>query len=312
MTCDAVTKAIPLYYYGEVAPDAEDAIEEHLESCAQCREEWGRQKSLAATLDRHELAPPPELLAECRHDLARAIYREEAPAVRRSASDPWGLFREAFHSLWHPGIRFRQPAGAVALIALGFFAARFTGTWPAGASFAGFATPDAMVSSIRSVQPDNTGRVQIALDETRRRVISGRLDDHNIQRLLMAAAREQDNPGVRVESVELLKDRGSSAAVRGVLLEAVTHDPNPGVRLKALEGLKSFASDAEVRKTLAQVLLKDQNAGVRIQAIDLLIANQDAATVSTLQTLIGKEDNNYIRMRCQNALRNMNASVGTF
>src|SRR5256885_15086852 len=114
----------------------------------------------------------------------------------------------------------------------------FTGSWPAGASLAGFATPDAMVSSIRSVQPDKTGSVQISLDETRRRVVSGRLDDHNIQRLLMAAAREQDNPGVRVESVELLKDRGSSAAVRTVLLEAVTRDPNPGVRLKALAGLK--------------------------------------------------------------------------
>jgi len=311
MNCDAVVKSIPLYFYGEVAPDAEDAIEEHLGSCAPCREEWERQKSLAAVLDRHVLAPPAALLAECRHDLARAIYREESPEVRRSASDPWGLFRDAFSSLWRPGIRFRQPAGAVALIALGFFAARFTGSWPAGASLAGF-TPDAMVSNIRSVQPDHAGSVQISLDETRRRVISGRLDDHNIQRLLMAAAREQDNPGVRVESVELLKGRGSSVAVRGVLLEAVTHDPNPGVRLKALEGLKSFAADADVRKTLAQVLLKDQNAGVRIQAIDLLIANQDAATVSTLQTLIGKEDNNYIRMRCQNALRNMNASVGTF
>jgi len=311
MNCDAVVKSIPFYFYGEVAPDAEDAIEEHIETCTPCREEWERQKALAAALDRHVLAPPPELLAECRHDLARAIYREESPEVHRSASDPWGLFREAFSSLWRPGIRFRQPAGAVALIALGFFAARFTGTWPAGASLAGL-TPDAMVSSIRSVQPDNAGSVQISLDETRRRVVSGRLDDHNIQRLLMAAAREQDNPGVRVESVELLKDRGSSAAVRSVLLEAVTHDPNPGVRLKALDGLKSFAADAEVRKTLAQVLLKDQNAGVRIQAIDLLIANRDAATVSTLQTLIGKEDNNYIRLRCQNALRNMNASVGTF
>lgn len=311
MNCDAVVKSIPFYFYGEVPPEVEDAIEEHLGACPPCHQEWERQQALASALDRHALAPPPELLAECRHDLARAIYREESPEVRRSASDPWGLFREAFTSLWRPGIRFRQPVGAVALIALGFFAARFTGTWPAAASLAGF-TPDAMVSSIRSVQPDNAGSVQISLDETRRRVVSGRLDDHNIQRLLMAAAREQDNPGVRVESVELLKDRGSSAAVRGVLLEAVTHDPNPGVRLKALEGLKSFAADAEVRKTLAQVLLKDQNAGVRIQAIDLLIANRDAATVSTLQTLIGKEDNNYIRLRCQNALRNMNASVGTF
>jgi len=82
--------------------------------------------------------------------------------------------------------------------------------------------------------------------------------------------------------------------------------------MKALEGLKSFSTDPEVRRTLAQVLLKDQNAGVRIQVIDLLIARQDAATIGVLQTLIGKEDNGYVRMRCQNALREMNASVGTF
>jgi hypothetical protein len=305
MTCDAVTKAIPLYHYGELAPDVEEGVEDHVQSCAACRAELARHKALAAALDSHTLAPSPELFTECRHDLARAIYREETPAVRRNASDPWGLFREAFRSMWHPGIRFGQPVGAVALLAMGFFAARFTGSFSP-------VTSEGIVSSIRSVQPDNTGRVQISLDETRRRVISGRLEDQNIRRLLLAAAREQDNPGVRVESVQLLKDQCSYAETRGVLLEAVLRDPNPGVRLKALEGLKSFSTDPEVRRSLAQVLLKDQNAGVRIQVIDLLIAHQDAATAGVLQTLIGKEDNNYVRMRCQNALRDMNASVGTF
>jgi hypothetical protein len=307
MTCDDVIRAIPLYHYGELEPEIEEGVEDHVESCDSCRAALARQKALAAALDRDELAPPPELLAECRHELVRAIYREETPAVRRNTSDPWGLFREAFRSMWHPGIRFAQPAGAVALVTLGFFAARFFPTGTIGEQ-----APDAIVSSIRSVQPDNTGRVQIALDETRRRVISGRVEDQNIRRLLVAAAREQDNPGVRVESVQLLKDQCSYAETRGVLLEAAMHDPNPGVRLKALEGLKSFSTDPEVRRTLAQVLLKDQNAGVRIQVIDLLIAHQDAATAGVLQTLIGKEDNNYVRMRCQNALRDMNASVGTF
>lgn len=311
MNCDEVTKALPLYYYGELEGEVEEGVEDHLQSCAPCQAELERQRALAAAVDRHALAPDSELLAECRHELARAIYREETPAVRRTASDPWGLFREAFRSLWHPGIRLAQPAGAVALLALGFFAARFTGGSFSGASFSSLA-PDSIISSIRSVQPDNTGRVQISLDETRRRVISGRLGDENIRRLLLAAAREQDNPGVRVESVGLLKDQSSSAETRGVLLEAVLHDPNPGVRLKALEGLKSFANDPEVRRTLAQVLLKDQNPGVRIQVIDLLITHQDAATIGVLQTLVSKEDNGYVRMRCQNALRDMNASLGTF
>jgi anti-sigma factor RsiW len=310
MTCDSVSKAIPLYYYGELEPAVEDGVEEHLQACAGCRDELERQRALAAELDRHRMVPPADLAAECRHELIRAIYREEVPAVRSRASDPWGLFREAFESLWRPGIRFTRPAGAVALVALGFFAARFIGSVPSGLSLAGVA-PD-VVSSVRSVQPDSAGRVQIAVDETHRRIVSGRLDDQNIQRLLMAASREQDNPGVRVESVELLKDRSASAEVRGALLEAVTSDDNPGVRLKALEGLKSFAGAAEVRKTLAQVLLEDDNPAVRIQVIDLLIAHKDDATVSVLQTLVGKEDNSYVRMRCQNALREMNASVGTF
>lgn len=310
MNCDAVTKALPLYYYGELAAEVEEGVEDHLQSCAACQAELERQRALAAALNTHAMAPEPVLLAECRHDLARAIYREAAPDARRKASDPWGLFREAFRSLWHPGIRIVQPAGALALLAIGFFGARFVPGF-SGANFAGLGT-DSIVSSIRSVQPDNTGRVQISLDETRRRVVSGRLDDQNIRRLLLAAAREQDNPGVRVESVGLLKDQCTFAETRGVLLEAVLHDPNPGVRMKALEGLKTFSTDPEVRRTLAQVLLKDQNAGVRIQVIDLLIARQDPATIGVLQTLIGKEDNGYVRMRCQNALREMNASVGTF
>lgn len=314
MTCDAVTKAVPLYYYGELAPDLEEAVEEHLAQCATCREELERQRAFAEALDTQEAPLPAGLVAECRHELARAIYREEAPPVRRNASDPWGQIREGLRSMWGGGIRFRQPAGAVALLAIGFLAARFTTFWPANTPthLASAFTPDAVVSSIRSVQPDDSGRVQIALDETHRRIVSGRVDDQNIRTLLLAATREQDNPGVRVESVELLKDHGGSEEIRRALLEAVTRDSNPGVRLKALEGLKRFAADPEVRSTLAQVLLKDQNPGVRIQVIDLLIANQDAATVRVLQTLIGKEDNNYVRMRCQNALREMNASVGTF
>ena len=309
MNCDAVTKALPLYYYGELTGEVEEGVEDHLQSCAACQAELERQRALAAALDSHALVPGSALLAECRHELVRAIYREEAPHARRAASDPWGLFREAFRSLWHPGIRFAQPAGALALLAIGFFAARFI---PGGSISADPLSTGSIVSSIRSVQPDNTGRVQISLDETRRRVVSGKLDDQNIRRLLLAAAREQDNPGVRVESVGLLKDQCTFAETRGVLLEAVLHDPNPGVRMKALEGLKSFSTDPDVRRTLAQVLLKDQNAGVRIQVIDLLIARQDAATIGVLQTLIGKEDNGYVRMRCQNALREMNASVGTF
>jgi hypothetical protein len=164
---------------------------------------------------------------------------------------------------------------------------------------------------VRSVEPDSSGRVQIAFDETRRRVVSGPTGDRDIQRLLLAAARE-DNPAVRVESVDLLKSRADSGEVRDALLNAVAHDSNAGVRLKALDGLKPLAGDPQVRKTLAQVLLADDNPAVRMQVVDLLVSQRDDSMVGVLQNLVQKEDNNYVRLKCEKALKDMNASIGTF
>ena len=100
------------------------------------------------------------------------------------------------------------------------------------------------------------------------------MNDGNIQRLLLAAAHE-DNPAVRVESVDLLRSQSGSTEVRDALLNVLSQDSNPGVRLKALEGLKPLAADAEVRKTLRRVLLTDDNVAVRMQVIDLLVAHRD-------------------------------------
>ena len=129
---------------------------------------------------------------------------------------------------------------------------------------------------------------------------------------MLAAARDENNDGLRVESIELLKGHTASADVRDALLTALRNDPNPGVRFKALDALKGMAAQPEVRKTLSYILQNDQNPGVRIQAIDLLTQHQDAAMVGMLQQLVAKESNSYVRQRCEKALEEMNASVGTF
>jgi HEAT repeat protein len=142
--------------------------------------------------------------------------------------------------------------------------------------------------------------------------LSGNLDDQSIRKLLLAAAKDPSDPGLRVESVDLLKGQPESTEIRRALLYALQHDANSGVRLKALDGLKGFAEDPETRKALTQVLLTDQNPGVRTQVIDLLIQHKNDNMVGVLQELMRKEDNGYIRMRCQRALNDMNASVETF
>ena len=312
MNCESVVKVIPLYYYGELPPDEEERVEQHLDECAACGREAERYRTLTVALDQRQLQPSPALLAECRHDLMRAVYRDETVTAAAPHHTPWSHFREGFFALF-PGLdRWRTPIGAMALLTLGFVSARFL-TVPMGR--AGVAE-EGMISAVRSVQPapagSPSGEVQIVVDQTQRRVLSGQVNDGNIQRLLLAAAHDENNPGVRVESIDVLKSHSDSSEIRSLLLNRLMHDPNAGVRLKALDGLKAFTNDPDVRKGLAQVLLADDNPGVRISAVDALTAHASDDVVGVLQNVVEKENNGYVRRRCEKALKDRNASVGTF
>ena len=313
MTCDSILKLIPLYYYGELTPDEEERVEEHTHACPACTADLARQRALAAALDSRQMLPRPMLLEDCRSDLMAAI-QGGAPRTEASAKGPWRLFLDAMSSSLGNMGRLRQPVGAMALIAIGFFAARLSNpsSSPSGSLLSSLASPtDDVYSTVRSVQPDNAGGVSISLDETRKRVVKGSMNDGNIQRLLLAAAHE-DNPAVRVESVDLLRSQSGSTEVRDTLINVLAQDSNPGVRLKALEGLKPLAADSEVRKTLRHVLLSDDNVAVRTLVIDLLVAHRDDNMVGMMQGLVQRENNNSVRLKLEKALRDMNASVGTF
>jgi hypothetical protein len=303
MTCDSIQRAIPLYLYGELPAEVEEDVEAHTAGCKECSKELEMQRDFARNLNEHELEPSLDLLVECRRTLAVELKKQEATSIPAGLAAVWNRI------FGFPVNNFRIPAGAIAIFALGWFAAR---TPQLNAVLPGNAQQAGLISTVRSIEPDRAGRILISVDDTQRRVISGGLDDEKIRAMLVAAMHEQSNPGVRVESVSVLKDMAGSLDVRNVLLEALQHDPNPGVRLKALEGLQQFGYDPSVRRTLTSVLMNDSNAGIRSQAIDLLTSRHDDSIVGLLQSLVRKDDNDYVRLRCVRALQEMNASVGSF
>lgn len=318
MKCDSISNLISLYYYGELTPVEEDQVEEHTANCAGCATELTRHRKMAAALDRRIAAVPAGLLQDCRADLMAAV-QGGAPRLAARPKGPWQLFLEALKSSFGSvngsswgGIR--QPLSATALIAIGFLIAKVTPNLPqmARGNFSAASVGGGDIfSTVRSVQAGSPGQVQISLDETRRRIVTGRIDDPDIQRYVEAAAREQ-NPAVRVESVELLNAQAGIPEVRDILLNLLANDPIDEVRLKALTKLRPFAGDPEVRKTLSQSLLVDHNPYVRMQVMDLLVTHRDDAMVGVLQNLMEREDNDAIRLKCEKALREMKASVGTF
>ncbi|HWD97570.1 MAG TPA: HEAT repeat domain-containing protein [Bryobacteraceae bacterium] len=301
MNCGEARNQIPFYCYGECEPEVEERVEAHLAGCVECRAELERHRAFLDAMDHRAEPVDGALLASCRADLRQRLQAENT----RSRGWMERLFEV---SKWH--IPLRIPVGAMALVALGWLGARYMPQRFGGVAEANVAEP--MFSTVRSIEPDGSGRVEIAVDDIRRRVLSGSLGDPHIQSVLLTAAREESNPGVRVESIGILQSNADSEPVRNALLDALRHDPNAGVRLKALEGLKPYAGDEQVRQTLADVLLKDDNPGVRVQAIDLLTTHHDDSIVGVLQDVVQREENSYVRARCRNLLEQMNASVGTY
>ncbi|MGC8792485.1 MAG: HEAT repeat domain-containing protein [Bryobacteraceae bacterium] len=296
MNCEAAVGLLELYLYGELEGEQEELLEQHLASCATCREKYEKARVLHTLLDGSREEPPPGLLAGCRRELFTRLEANESR--RRVGLMSW---------LWPAWVA--RVAAAAALVGLGFLTAR----WTASPATTTAAVPELAAARVRFIEPESDGRVRIGLEERRQFVLRGRVDEEPIQRWLLAAAREAADPGLRLDSLELLRTRARQEPVRRALLEAVQRDPNAGVRMKALDALKPLATEAEVRDTLARVLLSDENPGVRIQAIDLLIEQRRRnELVGVLQQVIHRENNDYVRLRCRQALEELNASLGTF
>ena len=315
MNCIEVTKEIPNYCYGEVSSEIEEAVESHVAVCENCRTELARHRKFLELLEERDSVSDAGLLVQCRNDLSRTIRQEAAVNAGHSRGwRGWQRAMEQLRDLSQVYIPFRVPVGAMALVALGFVGARYTPEKFGGVR-AALAEP--MFSSVRSVEPSASGQVQIAVDETRRHVVSGTFQDPQIQELLVSGVTDGSNPNVRLQSIRILHDNNAlgsadSEQVRQALLGALEHDPSASVRLKALDGLKQFSGDVTVRAALANVLQKDEDAAVRAKAIELLAAHTDGSLVGVLQNVVQKEENEYVRAQIAQVLAQLKASVGTY
>ena len=177
---------------------------------------------------------------------------------------------------------------------------------PSGETEAGLFDPS--TAHVRDIQPSGDNRVRIIFDQVQEQQITGRMDDQGIRRVLIAAAKDPADPGIRVDSVELLNDQ-SGSDVRDALIYAARHDRNAGVRLKALEGLRRFVEDPAARQNVAFVLQHDDNSEVRSRAIDVLAPARDKDELSpelaaALQEIVRSEQgDDYVRTRCMELLR---------
>jgi len=166
------------------------------------------------------------------------------------------------------------------------------------------ATPASLatISGISSIaQQPGSKQVTIKYETVAPQEAHGSLGDPNIQQLLLYAARNNFNAGVRMDSVDLLTQQPNNLHVREALLYALRYDSNAGVRLKALDSLGPYVKDdVQVRDSILESLMSDANPGIRIEALRLLVpVRADSSVRIVLQRLATKDENRYIRSQAR-------------
>jgi len=298
MKCDWVRQNILFYVYNELEDDARYEVEQHLARCPECATELKAARKFHATLSGMPVAEPtPNLLAASRMRLQEAL----------ETTQPGGFWQRV---IFEPGTWLRQirmaPALAAVIFIVGFgggigatynFLANRPPTSDVAINDHASPTPAVEASSvtgIRSVtQEPGSNQVSIKYDTVLTQEAQGSLNDQRIQQLLLFAARNNYNSGVRMDSVDLLTQSPDDNRVREALMYALQNDTNPGVRLKALDGLSGFVrQDARVRDGVLRALISDTNSGVRLQALRLVEPMKTDSNVRSVLTRLSQTDEN--------------------
>jgi len=303
MNCEWVQQNVLLYVYDELPDDARHELEQHVMRCRECAAELGSTRTLRADFSAAAVREPePGLLAASRMRLQEALESAEQGGW-------WSrLIFDPVH--WLNQIRF-APALASAIFIAGF-AGGMGATYKLvktpfepGPSPTNAAPAFASISGVSSiVQQPGSNQITIKFDTVSPQELRGSMSDANVQQLLLYAARNNFNAGVRMDSVALLTQQPGNQHVREALLYALRYDSNTGVRLKALDGLGPYVKgDVDVRDAVLESLMSDANPGVRIEALRLLEpVRADSSVRIVLERLAAKDDNRYIRSQARNLL----------
>lgn len=321
--------------YGEIAPEDQERLDQHLDQCAACAEEF---ESLQATLDvmaQRERAEVPDA------DWASSRRRLERRRAAPSAS-PLDRLRQWWHAL--PALLPQtggqwavQGAVAVVLLAVGLWGGQ--SMRESGDPSAADAAPPAMTDLLLAREPVSAGvgraepalrgvsdihfdaeqgAVSIRYTTVNRVTVEGRPNDPTIQRLLRTALLDRTNPAAQLNAMQTLSR--ASVAPSTDLVEPLTYllrkSDNPNMRLRAVRALRALhrdgALDASTQDVLVGLLL---NTGtptpLRVEALQTLTAATSRLDPSVLYP-VRNDSNAYLRYQARSTLQNVSADPPQF
>ncbi|HEX9251597.1 MAG TPA: HEAT repeat domain-containing protein [Ignavibacteriaceae bacterium] len=169
------------------------------------------------------------------------------------------------------------------------------------------------IQNINFIDSDpSDGQVEFTFDAVKSGRIKGNVNDAEVQKILTYAVLNEQNPGTRLNSINVINAnqiQKPDDEIKSTLIAVAKFDNNPGVRIEALKSLNKLPADEEIKNTLIYVLLNDTSSGIRIEAINSLVgASKSGVSLNQkdlmlLRDKIQTENNNYVKFQAKNIIK---------
>jgi Putative zinc-finger len=268
MKCEAIAELLPDYLQEGLRLEQKKTVEEHLESCVECREVAGLWKKLALIPEEQPSAAGRE-----QFEAMLAAYQTGrgdegfARRPRRDDTSVWRVFE------W-----LRSPVGAVAwsiaLVAVGAYL---------GLQLGGAKTNSQDLAAMRT---------ELA----------------NMRQMVALSMLQQQSASQRLEGVTWTRrEEHLDPQVLSALMHTLRYDPSVDVRLAALDALSRHAGQPQVKKTVVDALQEQQSPLVQVALIDQLVEWRDTDAAPRIQKLRQMPDvNPTVRQRADWAISKLN------
>lgn len=317
MSHNEFKQLIQLSLYSELSDDKQKLLMSHLKSCEECRMELEQQKKIMMLIADHKnLEVNEELLKEARMQLRGALRQE------RNNENSFNSFTNSILHLFStpPRLAF----GAVSILILGIIIGSIfigreklivTEKDPEFSNASVFDS-DLRISNMQFIDSDPTdGEIEFTFDAAKQVHFKGSVNDPKVQGILTYAMLNDQNPGSRFNSINVMDSYEKAALdkeIKDALVTVVMTDNNQGVRREALKLLNRSPFDESIKQANLFVLLNDSSSALRIEALNALIyaaKSGHSLNKKDLDLVIkqaGQDNNNYIKLKSKTLLQEYN------
>ncbi len=314
MKKEEIKELMQLSVYGELSPEEQEKLDAAMKRHPDLKKELQEMKKFGSFVSENTSpVTTDELLSDARTQLREALRNERRniPLIVRIG--------HTFEELLRP----RFALTGAGMLSLGLLIGYCSFAPSVGenqlvlqpVSNPSGDAPKTSIENVRFIDSDpSDGEVEFEFEAVAPMRIKGKIDDPEVQRLLTHALLNESNDGVRLSSINAIRNQSENTksidpVIKTALITSMKSDANPGVRREALRVLQQYGFDNDIRDAMLSVIAKDENSGVRVAAINALeFAKMDGMkfderSIDALKQQIKKEQNNYIRNRAVNLVK---------